>query len=90
MTNVKVTPLLTAGGNSAANQFELAINSKGIFFQSYDVIVAGKTPEGIVLDEYYWDYSRTTARYRNQFLRMDTKQIKKGIESGSIKLKNLN
>jgi hypothetical protein len=61
------------------------------FFQSYDSIIAkvNKRDE-IILDEKYWDYSRTTSKYRNDFLNMTTKEIKQQIEDGRIRLENLN
>ena len=49
-----------------------------------------KTPKGIVLDEYYWDYSSTTGKYRNQFLGEKKAETLKKIRSGEYKLKNLN
>jgi hypothetical protein len=63
--------------------------------QSYDSIIARITYKGwdepiIELDEYFWDYSRTTVKYRNQFLNTNTQEINKMINSGIIKLKNLN
>jgi len=67
---------------------------KVVYFQSYDSIIAkveyhyhGKV---VVLDSYYWDYSVTTSKYRNQFLGEDTKTIKDKIESGEYILADLN
>ena len=44
----------------------------------------------VFLDSYYWDYSRTTSKHRNIFLRDDTPTIKAKIKSGEYKLKDLN
>jgi len=77
-------------GRPVANQFEINHNGEK-FFQSYRVIVAKYDASGrLFLDSYYWDYSRTTARYRNQFTGLTTDETKKGIKDGSIVLCNLN
>ena len=44
----------------------------------------------IILDENKWDYSKTTAKYRNQFLTESTTGTKKRIKSGYYQLANLN
>ena len=77
-------------GNFIANQFIIVINDMTIF-QSYDSTIAIVYRNGdIVLDEVYWDYSRTTAKYRNKFLNLDTSEINSRIKDGSITLANLN
>lgn len=76
-------------GRPVANQF--IIRHNGItYFQSYDVIVAKMEGVQITLDKYYWNYSRTTAKYRNAFLGMTTKEIEKKIKDGDILLDDLN
>lgn len=73
------------------NQFIMTDNDGNIFFQSYDSIIAMKSFDGKnYLDENFWNYSRTTSKYRNRFFGMTTKEIKAGIEDGSIILTNLN
>ncbi len=77
-------------GNFIANQFIIVINDMTIF-QSYDSTIAIVYRNGdIVLDEVYWDYSRTTAKYRNKFLNLDTSEINSRIKDGRITLANLN
>lgn len=75
------------------NQFRID-TSKGSYFQSYNSIIVFRkfTKNGakIYLDNYYWDYSSTTGRYRNQFLGEDKKETEKKIKSGEYKLVNLN
>ena len=44
----------------------------------------------IQLDEYYWDYSHTTGKYRNQFLGENKAETEANIKSGEYKLVNLN
>lgn len=77
-------------GRPIPNQFTIYTN-KGVYFQSYDSIIAYKPNEGkIKLDSYYWDYSRTTSKYRNEFLRETTKETKEKIDSKEYILTNLN
>jgi hypothetical protein len=87
---MKVRNLESSRGNSIPNQFEIYDGGK-LYFQSYDVIIAMKDVDGQVwLDEHYWDYSKTTSKYRNVFLRNTTKDCRDNIENGIYKLKNLN
>ena len=44
----------------------------------------------IELDANYWNYSKTTSKYRNQFLNMTTKEIENAIKNGLITLTDLN
>ena len=77
-------------GRPIANQFEI-YTDKGVYFQSYYSIIAFKPHNGKTqLDEYYWDYSRTTSRYRNEFLRETTKETRRKIKEGEYILTNLN
>lgn len=76
--------------NGVPNQFEIVTN-EGTFFQSYNSIIAVKRPDGKVeLDSHYWDYSKTTGKYRNIFLGEDRKATEKKIKSGEYTLTNLN
>jgi len=87
---MKVSNLISKSGNNVANQFEI-LTDTARFFQSYDSIIAKVDYDNnITLDSHYWDYSRTTSKYRNIFLNMSTDDIKKGIKLGKIKLDNLN
>ena len=77
-------------GNAVPNQFEIQTDD-GVYFQSYSSIIAFKPLGGTyVLDETYWDYSRTTRKYLCQFLRMNKKEIISKIDSGDIILADLN
>jgi hypothetical protein len=63
------------------------------YFQSYDSLIVKKDYNDhgkIYLDRNTWDYSRTTAKYRNQWLGEDTKTIKAKIKSGEYTLTDLN
>lgn len=82
------------GGDSVANQFLITINTdKGTkrIFQSYKTIIAVMDEDGnVTLDKNKWDYSPTTSRYRNQFLREKTAETRRKINSGVYTLANLN
>lgn len=68
-----------------ANSATIAVKSKGTFFQSYQSIVAGKTPEGIILS-LYWDYSKTTCKKVCRWLNCSPKQVRENIKTGKFKL----
>jgi hypothetical protein len=75
---------------SVANQFIIYTN-EGRYFQSYDSIIALRNNNGkITLDEYYWNYSRTTGKYRNEFLGEYIEETRAKIESGEYELEDLN
>ena len=79
-------------GKNGAVKNQFIINTpEGIFFQSYDSVIAVKLNNGnVFLDENFWDYSNTTSKYRNQFLKETKKETEKKIKDGVYKLKNLN
>lgn len=84
-----VTNLTSSRGNVIPNQFEIRTAS-AVYFQSYQSIIA-KIERGITyLDERYWDYSKTTGKYRNIFLGENKKETEKKINSGEYVLTNLN
>ena len=86
---MKVQNMTSARGNKIANQF--IINDKGDeYFQSYRSIIAKKSQGKIYLDEYYWDYSVTTGKYRNDFLGEKKIDTQRKIDSGEYILTNLN
>jgi hypothetical protein len=90
MKNLKVKNMTSDYGNIIANQFEIR-TPKGVYFQSYDSIIIFINNKGqIFLDRYYWDYSPTTGKYRNQFLGEDIKETRRKIRSKEYKLKDLN
>lgn len=58
--------------------------------QSYNSIIILKYKGRVYLDEYYWNYSKTTGKHRNDFLNENIKTTRLKIISGIYKLKNLN
>ena len=91
MKKVRVEQMTSPrSGRPVANQFEI-YTPKGVYFQSYRSIIAFKPYNGKTqLDEYYWDYSVTTSRYRNEFLNENTNETRRRIKEGEYKLTNLN
>jgi len=87
---MKVYNMESPNGNKVANQFEI-YTDEGKYFQSYRSIIAFKDNKGqVFLDDYYWNYSRTTGKYRNIFLGENKKATEEKIKSGEYKLKELN
>ena len=86
----QVENLQSSNGNDVPNQFRI-ITKDGAFFKSYSTIIAAKLNDGsILLDAKKWNYSRTTSKYRNDFLGMTTKETEKLIGSGELTLTDLN
>jgi hypothetical protein len=89
-TTTRVENMEGRNGNAVPNQFIL-YTEKGSYFQSYKSIIAFIPRSGkIQLDSHYWDYSRTTGKYRNQFLNETKKETQSKIDSGQYELTNLN
>ena len=86
---MQVENMKSTRGNRVPNQFIINHNGEE-FFQSYRVIIAKKGNGKTYLDSYYWDYSVTTGRYRNQFLNETIKETRAKIESGEYILTDLN
>ena len=102
---IKANNVISERGNPITNQIIITDTKKDReTFQSYNSIIAIKdykperysyaVPEehktNVTLDEYYWNYSRTTSKYRNMFLNETTEETKKKIKDGIYKLANLN
>jgi hypothetical protein len=87
---VKVENMQSNNGNDIANQFVIRTET-GRYFQSYNSVIAFIDFEGkVTLDENYWDYSKTTGKYRNQFLRESKAETEKKIKAGIYTLADLN
>jgi hypothetical protein len=99
---MKVENMTSGSGNKVANQFIITDEGRGAngnftvrrVFQSYSSIIAivtrwpGETR--VELDENKWDYSKTTGKYRNQFLGESKKETERKIKDGTYKLADLN
>lgn len=86
-----------------ANQYIIEIDKTPMsgncteVFQSYQSIIAirekftaNKLNRQVTLDKTYWNYSRTTSKYRSIFLNESTKETQQKIDSGEYTLANLN
>ena len=100
---MKVRNMTSAQGNKIANQFIITedankMSGNGVeYFQSYDTIIvkrdkfrAGVEKRRVWLDRDKWDYSKTTGKYRNQFLGETKRETEVKIKSGEYILADLN
>lgn len=89
----KVTNMRSSKGNLVANQFIL-YTPEATYFQSYNSIIVKTTFEDgkrvVYLDEFYWNYSKTTSKYRSEFLGENTNETKQKIKNGLYILADLN
>jgi hypothetical protein len=89
---MKVNNMKGNSGRAIPNQY-IIYTSNATYFQSYDSIIVKVIFEDdkrvIILDDYYWDYSRTTSKYRNQFLGTTTKEVEEKIANGEYRLEDL-
>ncbi len=83
-------------GRAIPNQF-IVWDENRTWFQSYETMIVRKTilcdqtkPLLVELDRGKWDYSRTTGRYRNQFLGETKRETEAKIKSGEYILADLN
>ena len=85
--------MTSSKGNKIANQF-IIHTPEATYFQSYQSIIIKTTfEEGkrvVYLDEYYWNYSKTTSKYRNSFLGENSKIVEEKVKNGVYLLTNLN
>ena len=86
---MKVKNMTSTRGNKVANQFLITDNGDE-YFQSYRSMIAKRSQGKIYLDEYYWDYSVTAGKYRNEFLGEGIADTRKKIEQGIYILTDLN
>ena len=88
--NISVRNMTSSKGNLVPNQFVIRTSNARIF-QSYSSTIAKILNSGqVFLDVDYWDYSRTTGKYRNQFLNENMADTRKKINNGEYILKDLN
>jgi len=94
---IGVEQMTSRSGNAVPNQTILS-DMTGRTFVSYGskIVYQSKDrasdglPLEIIVDENYWDYSRTTGKYRNEFMNMGVQDVRDYIKEGRIKLGNLN
>ena len=86
---MRITNLTNPRGNTVPNQFEITDGNKS-YFQSYDSVIVKMDNGKVYLDEKYWNWSKTTSKYRNLFLGETTKETEFKIKTGQYTLVNLN
>lgn len=87
---MKVSNMRSSNGNKVANQFIITVSNDVEYFQSYSTIIAQRVKGKIYLDGDFWDYSRTTGKYRNIFLNENKPETEKKIKQGVYILTDLN
>ncbi len=96
---MKVKNMINNRGNKVSNQFiivDILETGAIMVFQSYDTVIVRVWTDPVSakshtqLDRDSWNCSRTTSKYRNQFLGETTKEIQKKIDSGEYILADLN
>jgi hypothetical protein len=89
LCGITVKNMIGHNDKPVKNQF--IINTpQGRAFQSYDSIIAFVKGGKVYLDEKYWDFSTTTGKYRNIFLKETKKETIAKIKSGEYTLTDLN
>lgn len=80
-----------SSGKAVPNQFVI-YTDEGRYFQSYDSVIAFKEngTGKIILDEVYYNWSKTTVKYRNIFLGMTSKEVERDIKTGYFAFADLN
>jgi len=92
---IQVRTMNSRSGNPIPNQIIITEDAWDVFV-SYGSKIAFRSHERyngkhqIVLDKDYWNYSRTTGKYRNEFLGFGVDECRRGLKEGWIKLGTLN
>ena len=88
---MKVFNMVSSKGNKIANQFIINDEYNNQLFQSYNSIIAKRYTNGMVeLDKKYWNFSKTTSKYRNMFLDESNQETNYKVKIGVYKLVDLN
>ena len=85
----KVENMTNSNGNKVAHQFKI-YTPTAVYFQSYDTIIAKIERGKVYIDSRKWNCSKTTSRYRNQFLEENQTATQRKIDSGEYILTDLN
>ena len=70
------------------NQFVLKDNEGNEYLQSYNSIIVKRDKNNNITLGSDWDYSKTTAKYRNLYLNETKKETEAKIASGEYKIDN--
>ena len=85
LKGITVENMRSHAGNVIPNQFKI-YTPDGVILQSYSSVIAIKYNDGRVVLGKDWDYSRTTGKYRNDFLREGIAETRKKLEAGIYEL----
>ena len=71
------------------NQYVIRLDNCDVF-QSYETVIAIRDYDldEVYLNKEYYDYSKTTSKYRNKYLELTTKEIEQKIKSKEFVLVN--
>lgn len=87
---MRVQNMTSSRGKKIAKQF-IITTDEGEYFQSYDSIICFKPNNGKVqLDPQYWNYSKTTIKYRNLFLCCTSAEVRGRLADEVYEFKELN
>ena len=86
---MKIRNMQSPNGNDVPNQFIIE-DGEWEYFQSYDSIIVKQSRTETILDKKYWNWSKTTSKYRNIFLGETKAETERKISAGIYRLENLN
>jgi hypothetical protein len=72
------------------NQFTIEVQGYGVYFQSYQTVIAHQTPDGAIELDHKWQYSKTTSKHLHRFLNEDLKSVADKVKRGLYKVVDLN
>jgi hypothetical protein len=81
--------ILSRNGHPRPDQTIIEEGNKEIFV-SYGTRIVERKNGQVRLDRKFWNYSQTTGKYRNMFLRETRSQTEEKIKKGIYKLADLN
>lgn len=89
--SVRVSQIRSPRTNQpVANQFIIE-TPEGDYFQSYESVIAFVDKAGhVTLDRDAWNYSKTTSKYRSEFLREGLEATREKLKAGAYTLEDLN
>ena len=95
---MKVQNMTGSTGREVPNQFIITDDNGNVYFQSYRTVIARRVRDVTLTEsefdkvtlDHNWNYSKTTGRYRNQFLNETRKETEAKIKDGTYTVTNLN
>ena len=81
-----INNMISDKGNTIPNQYVIRLDNCDVF-QSYETVIAIRNYDyvngkyEVYLNKEYYDYSRTTSKYRNKYLGLTSKEVKEKIKA---------